>query len=448
MSDFKNIFGFFDVDSTVKPTVLDVTYYDNSSVVTSPIDTTEVFQLRLRFSKEMDSTIEPTVELDSNGTLDPVVPAGGEWSNIIVSGDAYTTPVLPLSGDHVGTITVKCSGGTSEDGNVMDANNTVDTFTLQAAVGPTLNAIYINEGRSEYTNSPNVALAFSSLDAAQMWISGDVQDDASTNQWISYAASGDVVLNSGDGDGTKTVYVKFQDTSGDESGFVSDYIVLDRSGDAITDLACSQASGGSAIGNAGWQTYDTPYFYWTVPTSTSPIRGYAYVLTSGDGTVGEVPEAVNLWRNSIDFAYNNITPGKRRLFVKAQDKAGNWGSGDQFDFWLASGDSFVMTGEIQAWTDPSKLYSITNGQATSSGDSRIYLEWQDPQSPFDDTFYIQTSGDDVNENDYAHSSGDASLFTEKLNVGVHRILVRPITGLGVSGDIQEFMFIWASGDIF
>ena len=448
MSDFKNIFGFFEVDSVVKPTILDIKYYDNDSVVESPVDTTEVFQMKLRFSKEMDPTVEPTVELDSSGTKDPTVPSGGTWSNVIVSGDAYLTPYFGLSGDHVGAITVKCSGGVSEDGNVMDANNAVDTFTLSGVAAPTLNAIVIDMG-SEYVNDPPVALKLSSSGATKMWISGDVIDDASTNEWITYNTSGDAVLASGDGDGTKTVYAKFSDASGNESAFVSDYIVLDRSGDAITDVACSNGSGGAAVANADWQLVDEPYLYWSEPASSGDIRGYAYVLTSGDGTDAELPSRINTFVNNVDYAhkYNKVSPGKHKFFVKAQDSAENWGSGDAFDLWVASGDAFQISGPIRAWATPGKVTEINNGQVTSSGDSRLYLEWNDPQSPGDDTFYTQISGDNVSETDYAYSSGDAKVFTEELGVGITRILVRPITGLGISGDVKEFVFIYSSGDL-
>lgn len=455
MSEGKAIYGYFEEDSTVKPTVQDVTYFDNGLVVESPMDTTEVFQVRLRFSKEMDPSVDPTIELDSDGSKDPTVPVGGTWENLIVSGDAYRTPYFGLSGDHIGTVTVKASGGTSEDGNVMSANDAVDTFTLEGAAVPTLPAVIIDEG-SEHINRPEVALKLTASGATLMWISGDINDASNVNTWIDYnisgdgvaIASGDVILASGDGDGIKYVYAKFSDASGNETAFISDYIVLDRSGDAITDIACSNGSGGSAIGNASWQTSDTPYFYWTAPTSESAIRGYAYVLTSGDGTDAELPEQISTFDNYVDYAYDSVDPGKYKFIVRAQDSAENWGSGDQFDLWVASGDSFFMSGRIRAWTSGDKVTELTDGDVTSSGDSRIFIEWNDPQSPSDDTFYIQISGDNVNENDYAFSTTSNSYkFTNALGVGITRVLVRPITGLGISGDHQEFVLIWSSGDL-
>lgn len=447
MSDVKAIYGFFETDSTVKPTILDIDYYDNDSVVTSPINTTEVFQVKLRFSKEMDTSTDPTIELDSNGVSDPIISTGGTWSNIVESGDGYKTPYFALSGDHIGTVTVKCSGGVSEDGNVMDANNAVDTFTLVGADVPTENGISINVVVPA-TNNPNVSLVLQSTGASQMWISGDVIDDADTNQWITYAESGDCVLASGDGDGRKTVYAKFSDVSGNETGFYSDYITLDRSGDAITDLACSNGSGGSVIDNASWQTVNTPFFYWTKPESSGDIRGFAFILTSGDGTIAELPSQINIFESNVDYAYASIDAGKHKFIVRAQDYAMNWGSGDAFDIWIASGDAFEMSGSISAWTSGDKLTEITNGEVTSSGDSRIWIEWNDPHSPGDDTFYIQISGDDVNENNYAFSTPSGHyLFPEPLGVGITNIKVRPITGLGISGDYQDFTFIWSSGDL-
>lgn len=454
MSEDKAIYGFFKDVVTVKPTVREISYFDNDSVVTSPMSVTEVFQVRVRFSKEMDPTVDPTITLDSSGLKDPTVPGGGTWENLIASGDAYRTPYFGLSGDHIGTITVGVSGGQAADGNVMNENSAADIFTLEAAAGPTQAAVAIDEG-GETINHPNVALAWGASDATQVWISGDVQAADNTGRWIPTnvsgdglaVGSGDVVLTSGE-DGIKYVYMKFANASGEETTFVSDYIVLDRSGDAIGDVACAQGSGEAAIGNADWTTFRKPYFSWSIPASASEIAGYAYVLTSGDGTDAELPDEPNTFEAFVDFADSPPDPGKHKFFVKAQDDARNWGSGDVFDYWLASGDSFFMAGQIRMWTSGDKVTELTDGEVTSSGDSRFYIEWQDPQSPGDDTFYIQISGDEVSENDYAFSTIDPSYaFTTPLGVGVTRVLVRPITGLGISGDHQEFTLIWSSGDL-
>jgi len=453
MSEGKAIYGYFE-NPVVKPTVQEVSYFDNGSEVVSPISATEVFQVRVRFAREMEASVEPTVWLTSTGAKSPTVPTGGTWENILLSGDAYRTPVFGLSGDHIGTVTVGVSGGQAYNGVVMSANEAADLFTLKAG-GPTGTGFVINEG-AEYINRPNVAVKWSAVGASHVWISGDVVAADNTHQWIptnvsgdsSTLGSGDVVLNS-DADGLKTVYAKFKTASGDESVFGSDYIVLDRSGDAITDVACSVASGGAAIGNASWTTDDQPYFSWSAPSSASPIRGYAYALTSGDGSDAALPDTVNLSSGDIhvDYTGDPITPGKHKFIVKAQDKANNWGSGDQFDYWLASGDSFHIPGRIRMWEDSGQTYEITDGMATASGDGSPYIAWNDPQSPGDDTFYINTSGDNVHETNYEFSTTDPNYtFTTSLGVGLTRILMRPITGLGISGDIHEFSFAWTSGD--
>ena len=103
MADFKtiNIWGWYDVGSTIKPTVMEAKYFNGGSLVTSPINTTNAFQIQLRFSKAMDKSVTPTVWLDSTGSLDPTVPAGaGTWYDILESGDTWRTPNILLSGDH------------------------------------------------------------------------------------------------------------------------------------------------------------------------------------------------------------------------------------------------------------------------------------------------------------------------------------------------------------
>jgi hypothetical protein len=452
LSDRQNIYGYYP-SSGVKPTISAVDYFDGGSADESPVQTTSVFQVRVRWSKEMDINVEPTVWLTSSGKVNPSVFTGGEWETVVVSGDAYLTPHINLSGDNVGTVIVGVSGAQSFDGNVMDLNSAADLFTLEQGY-PTLRGIVINEG-DEYVHHPNVALKWSAVGADQIYISGDVQNADNTNQWISTnvsgdgvsIGSGDVVLASGT-DGLKIVYAKFQTASGDESPFVFDYVMLDRSGDAITDVSCAEASGGATIGNADYTIEDEPYFSWSEPNSTSPIRGYAWALTSGEGTEAELPSTINARKPYVNYVGKPITPGKYKFFVKAQDEAGNWGSGDQFDYWLASGDSFKIAGRIRGYTDSGKGTEIFDGEATASGDGSPYIEWNDPQSPGDDTFYINTSGDNCHESNYEFSTADPNYtFSTSLGEGMTRILMRPITGLGISGDLTEFSYVWTSGSV-
>jgi len=453
MSNDKAIYGFFKASSTVKPTIMGIDYFDGGSVVESPVQTTSLFQARIRFSKEMDPTVEPTIRMESSSGINPTVPGGGTWENLVVSGDAYRTPNINLTADHVGVITVIASGAQSVDNNIMALNGAVDQFTLDGATGPSDLAVVISEG-VEAINRPNVSLRWSAAGASQIWISGDVQPADNTGQWIPSNVSGDNVnIGSGDvvldidGDGLKTVYAKFQTPSGDESAFVSDSIILDRSGDAITDVACAVASGGSAIGNASFTTDKEPYFAWSQPSGAAAIRGYAYVLTSGDGTEAELPTNINSYDNFVDYAGNPVQAGIHKFIVRAQDEAKNWGSGDVFDYYLASGDLFFMPGRIRAYTADDKVTELQDGVVTTSGDSAVYAEWIDPQSPGDDTFYINTSGDDVNEKNFEFQTPNPNYQFGVLGEGMTRIMVRPITGLGASGDRQEFSLCWVSGDL-
>src|SRR3990167_9010239 len=146
----------------------------------------------------------------------------------------------------------------------------------------------------------------------------------------------------------------------------------------------------------------------------------------------------------MDYKFMPLNPGKFKFIVKAMDEAGNFGNTITHNIWVASGDAFD-TGRIQAWTSGDKLTEIPNGAVTWSGDSSVYLEWRDPQSPGDDTFYINWSGDTVTVINYAATTTNANYTTPVLGQGIHRIRIRSITGLGVSGDVSEYLFVWASG---
>ena len=449
MADFKTIgiWGWYDLGETIKPTVMEVKYFDSGSVDTSPINTTNNFQIQLRFSKAMNKTITPTVWMDSNGTLDPVVPSGaGTWYDIIESGDTWRTPNIKLSGDHVGTVTVKASGATADDGNVMDVNNAVDTFTLQKSKSYPTAVKCLFRDRVRYTKTSGQSLEIEATDAIQMWISGDIVNEAfrgtTPNAWITYSTSGDVNINAGDGQ--KRIWAKFNDASGNETAFTGDAVYIDRSGDNIGWIDCTNGSGGATIPQSTWQLKKEPYFFWSAPSgSVSFMRGYSFVLTSGGGT--EVPDSfLDSVKPYYDYKDNPIKSGKWKFIVKAMDDAGNFGNTITHNIWVASGDTFD-TGRIRAWTSGDKVTEIPNGAVTWSGDASVYLEWQDPSSPEDDTFYINWSGDTVTAINYAAKTTNANYTTPVLGQGIWRIRIRSITGLGVSGDVSEFLFVWASG---
>jgi len=456
MADFKTIgiYGWYDVGSTIKPTVMEAKYFDGGSLVTSPISTTTVFQVQMRFSKAMDKSITPMVWFDSSGAADPTVPAGaGTWYDIIESGDTWRTPQIALDGTHIGAVTVKASGGTSSDGNVMDANNAVDTFTLQNTTIISASRCYFTSQR-RFSNESGQAVTLGATGATQMFLSGDVREQTfrgtQAYAWITYSASGDVVLTSGDG--VKKIYANFRNASGDTTGWGGgDPMWYDTSGDNIAWIRASQPSGGTEIPDSTWQILNKPFIFWSEPSGgVAPIRGYSFLITSGDGV--QTPDNVlDGFSSHVDFTNYPVKPGKWKFLIRTQDEAGNFGNTMTFNLWIASGDSQTTVSEIRGYTSPAKTTEIPSGTVTWSGDSSIYLEWNDPLSPGDDTFYIQHSGDTVNSRNFALSSGGNTWWSPQLNSGnaavVKRILVRSITGLGVSGDISQYLFCWASGTV-
>lgn len=110
---------------------------------------------------------------------------------------------------------------------------------------PPSGSVSINAGAA-CTNSTSVTLSLpASADAAQMRISNDGVFD--TESWQTYTATRAWNLTAGDG--MKTVYVKFRDSSYNESCVYSDGIVLDRTPPVITLLstAPTMAAEGSMV---------------------------------------------------------------------------------------------------------------------------------------------------------------------------------------------------------
>lgn len=197
------------------------------------------------FSITID-TMKPNVEIDTPGLLEPRIAkespipvtitfnepvTGFTGSDILInngtilagsfsgSDSTYTVNITP-SGQ--GVVTIDVPAGVAQDA-AGNSNNAAAQITINYDnVPPTDGTISINGGAPNTTDTL-VTLTLSATDAVQMIISEDVTfTDAS---YQPYATSVNFELSNGDGE--KTVYVKFKDAAGNETEAISSTIILD-----------------------------------------------------------------------------------------------------------------------------------------------------------------------------------------------------------------------------
>jgi hypothetical protein len=237
---------------------------------------------------------------------------GSNISAINCTVDSVATPLTGLTG--IGTQSASGSLAVSGDGThsvsctaTDSATNTSFPQTASVKIDTVVpsGTIDINSGAT-YTSSTSVTLALTCSDGTSLCAQMAFSDDGTTfGAYAAFAASTPYTLPSGDG--PKTVYVKFKDNAGNESGNFSHGITLDtaaptgtisiNSGDAATNstsvtltLTCNDTGSGCDLmqfSNDG--------------SSYSVLEAYAaskaWTLTAGDGT--------------------------KTVYVKFKDKAGN-----------------------------------------------------------------------------------------------------------------------------
>lgn len=179
------------------------------------------------------------------GTLGiKVTPQTAGWilSGPLALSDTGTTTVLNAP---IGSYTLNWqplagwSAPTPNPASQILAKNQVTTITgVYHDVTPPQGTVRINHGAA-YTSSTAVTLALSASDGngtgvAKMRLCN--QGDA-WGAWENYAVSR--VWNLGSGDGSKIILVQFEDQAGNDSGVISDTIVLDTQAPAFSYVTAS-----------------------------------------------------------------------------------------------------------------------------------------------------------------------------------------------------------------
>jgi hypothetical protein len=214
-----------------------------------------------------------------------------------------------------------------------------DTITLVDTTAPT-GSVVINSGAST-TTSTAVTLTLSATDAAGSVSGMKFSNDGTTySSEVTYTTSYSWTLSSGYG--TKTVYAKFKDNSGNWSSAVTDTITL-------TDIT---APTGTVVINSGDTSTSTTAVTLTLSASddSGSVTGIKF---SNDGTTysSEVTYAT-----SYSWTLSSGT-GTKTVYAKFKDSSGNWSS--------AASDTIQLVDT----TAPTGSVVINSGASTTSSTS-------------------------------------------------------------------------------
>ena len=196
--------------------------------------------------------------------------------------------------------TVLCGGGVTASGSLAVNYNSSEAVTTLDTTPPA-GSLQINGGAA-WTTGTAVTLTTSASDGsggsglAQMRFSSD---NSTWGAWQTYATSAPWTLPAGDG--TKTVYVQYQDKAGNVSVAVSAHIGLD------TTAPTTSAAPSGTLGSHGWYTSSVAVAL-TAKDATSGVASTSYSL---DGVAGS------------GTTVNITTDGAHTVKYWSTDKAGN-----------------------------------------------------------------------------------------------------------------------------
>jgi hypothetical protein len=238
---------------------------------------------------------------------------------------------------------------------------------------PPTGSITINGG-SQYTTSTDVTLTLTCSDTngcAEMQFSND---NTNWSNPEAYATSKPWTLSWGDG--TKTVYVKFQDNPGNWSTVYSDTIILDT-----TAPTCS-----TTINSGASYTNSTSV---TLTLSCTDANGCAQMKFSNDDT--------NVWSSPEAYATTKAWTlssgdGTKVLHVSFKDNPGLWS-----DWFYPCGDTIILD-----TTPPATTASPTGG--TYSSAQSVTLTCNDGSGSDCDKIYYTTDGSTPSTSSPVYSS--------------------------------------------
>lgn len=189
------------------------------------------------------------------------------------------------------------------------------------------------------TATRNITATIGAVGATQMKLYGDIGSGSaataeSAASWETYATTKEITLT--DGDGTKTVYVKFRDAVGNESAAASATTELDTTA-AIVTLTGPDVSTVSKVDgynecafSFSSDTAFVEYMVRVVPANSSAHTAGVLIGTengssnmSGTGTY-PASNAISCIINAADLEAASAGDGAKIIKVFVKDSAENW----------------------------------------------------------------------------------------------------------------------------
>lgn len=161
--------------------------------VPSPVPLAASYTVTAQFNGTMDINYVPVITISSTSGPDPSVSTtGGSWSATNYTNDTYTTPVITLSIDMIGPLSVNVSSGQDLTANVMTDVTGAHEFYIQPTtpailshfIDPEINYQTNNSVSMTGTRDPNTSISINGLKYISLG-SGDWVLDTYLNEGVS-----------------------------------------------------------------------------------------------------------------------------------------------------------------------------------------------------------------------------------------------------------------------
>lgn len=367
----------------------DETYHPGQSIVIKVTAGTGEAELgaviRIRSQKAAYDTGEQEMQDDG----------GGAFSYL------WNTSALQESEDY--TVFVELTDAAGHKARDSDLKITIDSLP------PTRGQVVINDG-DESTDSRTVRLKVSATDAVSMFVSGDIADDGNTFQWINYRTN--LTVNLAGEDGQKSVYVKFKDAAGNESGNVNDSIKLDRESPYDLDIIIAATSEGASAGED--DEFATSQQVFLAITAKNAVEMYiSGDLVMDDTTFEWIPYSPQA---SVDLSEGD---GEKTVLARFRNQRG-----------IESGD---VADKITLDTSAPEILSVKFQDVNDPGDDD---GWYHPG----ESIRVIVEAKEVN-------NAEAEINISSESTGYDSGTQKPGTGIRLSGDVWSFEYVWDTIDL-
>ena len=263
----------------------------------------------------------------------------GNFSQLSFVGNTWMGAANVVLGDD-GVAWVSVQSAADRAGNLLLPLTNVVSFTVDTRA-PSNQTVSINAG-AVYANSSQVTLTIYAEDASAMQMMVGNDPGFSGGVWEAYATAKAWTLAAGDG--TRAVYVTFRDALGNQSGAVSNTIIVDTSAPSNTSIIIN--SGAAYASNSTVQLT-------LHADDASPIEMMLANAASFTGGVWQSYAANRPWQLSAG-------DGSKAVYCKFRDIAGN--------------ESVPVSGTILLdTTAPSNALVVINGGASATSNLNVSL---------------------------------------------------------------------------